>query len=1045
MFFGGWTFAVDQYHLSKDSPITESLIFEYEYISNRMQLSKTNKYLISALLLAVIFHGTAMFFTLEKTYDALIHLFFANHYANSWFEPWNYSWYTGFTTMGYPPLVHQLIGLCSFLGGLKFGLFTVALLAVVLFITGVYRFTLVLIPNQKVAGYAALLAVFSSSFVETLHLFGQLPSIIGIGVLMHALPEIYSWIKTGRYTALLKALLLIAITVCSHHVTPIFGMVFFIFPLIGLVIMDASREKVNTTKAITFILFFKTLIQHLKRIIVFGFGSLVLIIGCILPYWINTKNNPITQVPIPHGSRDHFLEVTSSGLVFFLIPYGMLLLLFPYFFYRFYSKRFLFFGLSLSMLVLLGTGGTTPIPRMLLGDNAFNILTLDRFTLWASIMMLPLFGEFCYRFVEGDFKETLQQKWGAIAHRLSGGLLVSIFIFFAVFTIALGRFRPSQPEAIKMQPIVNFLNQDDHDKWRYLPLGFGDQMAWLSTQTKATTVDGNYHSARRLPELTTRAVERLENSKFRGIEGIGSLQEFLTVPEKYNLKYVFSNDKFYDPILYFTGWHRLSRLENGIMVWEKAGINPLPVVIPKEDVPTYQKLLWGIIPMTTISLFILFMLYSLWRRSFTTHTIHNSIPFPAKIPSLRTQQFVYYSSLFWAAALLLLTIITVYQSYSKTTRQQPEQVIKAYYDALDFKNFEKAHTYLNPESGKDITQFMLEISVSDGLLSSYAKLDAIETTILAADSAFAKAEVHTTWITPLKAIHQTKIHELVQQDGNWYLQPEMIDPDTPPDQLFVQNTPQFYNHGKRRITSEQTYHEDVLKQPVVEVLSARLVYHNGQYSIVGEVQNVDHIPADLAITGTLYDKNHKELAQYNVRDAMKHKLLPQEVTPFRMDFTPIAWKTETDTTSIPHRFSVAVQANVATTDILPSITLSTVTLEDDILSGSLFNQSVRSATIPQLLVSSYNDRQELLWVQPHYLDESVRPQRQLAFNAQAMMDTLPVVHLAQAAYTSVNGLPNASIAQKVVPNRNTQLQATQLIPTTQGYVGLKLNAYIGQE
>ena len=112
--------------------------------------------------------------------------------------------------------------------------------------------------------------------------------------------------------------------------------------------------------------------------------------------------------------------------------------------------------------------------------------------------------------------------------------------------MTLNNFRPSQPDPINMLPIVNFLNQDQHYKWRFLPLGFGDQIAWLSAQTDAMTVDGNYHSARRLPELTTRAIERLENSKFRGIEGIGSLQQFLTIPEKYHLKYVFSNDKFYD-------------------------------------------------------------------------------------------------------------------------------------------------------------------------------------------------------------------------------------------------------------------------------------------------------------------------------------------------------------------------------------------------------------------------------------------------------------------------------------------------------------------
>jgi hypothetical protein len=100
----------------------------------------TNKHLLIALILGVAFHGTSIFFTLETTYDALIHLFFADHYANSWFEPWNYKWYTGFSVMSNPPLVHQSIGALSYIGGLKFGLFTVSIIAVILFITGIYRF-----------------------------------------------------------------------------------------------------------------------------------------------------------------------------------------------------------------------------------------------------------------------------------------------------------------------------------------------------------------------------------------------------------------------------------------------------------------------------------------------------------------------------------------------------------------------------------------------------------------------------------------------------------------------------------------------------------------------------------------------------------------------------------------------------------------------------------------------------------------------------------------------------------------------------------------
>jgi hypothetical protein len=335
-------------------------------------------------------------------------LFFADHYAANWFEPWNYKWYTGFTVQSYPPLVHQSIAVLSLIGGLKFGLYIVAIISVVLFITGIYRYSLLITSNSTVAGYASILAVFSSSFVETLHVFGQLPSIIGISLLMHALPEIYLWLKTGKYKFFFTSLSLIAVTVTSHHVTTIFGMLFFIFPLIGTVIIDIAREEVGSYKEVTFSLFIKTFFKQLKRNLTFGFSSLLLIIFCILPYWLNSKKNPITQVPIPHGSRDNFIEVASSGLVFFTIPWGLLLFILPYIFYRYFSKRYLFFGLSFMMLVILGTGGTTPIPKMILGETAFNILTLDRFTLWATIMSIPIFGEFIYRFVEGDLRTLIQ-------------------------------------------------------------------------------------------------------------------------------------------------------------------------------------------------------------------------------------------------------------------------------------------------------------------------------------------------------------------------------------------------------------------------------------------------------------------------------------------------------------------------------------------------------------------------------------------------------------------------------------------------------------
>ncbi len=1025
---------------------------------------KTNKYLISALLIGIVYHTTCIFYTLEYTYDALIHLFFANHYANSWFEPWNYSWYTGFTVMGYPPLVHQSIGLLSYVGGLKFGLFLVSIIAIVLFITGVYRFALLLTANRKVAGYAALIGVFSSSFAETLHVFGQLPSIVGISLLMHALPEIYLWLKVGKFHFLIKALALLSVTVTSHHVTPIFGMVFFIFPLIGMVIMDTASEEIGSFKKIDLKIFLKTFARLFKRMLIFGFSSLLLILFCILPYWINTKKNPITQVPIPHGSRDNFLEVTSSGLVFFLIPWGIILLILPYIFYRYYSKRYLFFGLSITILTILGTGGTTPIPRKMLGDTAFNILTLDRFTLWASIMSLPIFGEFAYRFVETDLKKLLQEKIGAVSHRLLGGILAISFLLISVFSITLGYFRPSQPQQIKMLPIVNFLNQDQHDHWRYLTLGFGDQIAWLSAQTKAMSVDGNYHSARRLPELTTRAIERLENSKFKGIEGLGSLQQFLTVPEKYHLKYIFSNDKFYDPILYFTGWQRLQQLENGIMVWERLGVPPLATILPKQDVPKYQKIMWGVIPFfTVIFTFFVINIQSLGNRVFKIFSAPTSEYLPFKITYTKFSNPVLKISFIWSVFILFLVGFGFFHFYIENKTQiTPKSVIRSYFDALDFKRFEEAHSYVDPKLHIPLDQYMLEIAVNDGLLSSYAKLNAIHIHIKNKTTKEAKALVTTNWVTPLEKVKKEHVFELIKRKDSWYLKIEKPNADLPPDQLLVANKTTYFNHGRRRITTQQTLHEDVLKQPVLEVLSSKLVKHRKSYAIVGTVQNVDNVPADVALKATLYNDFNKKLAAYNAKYHVKHKLMPKETSNFRINFEGIAWSKTKD--SIPKTFNpdeftpreleeqptlfnLHCEGNVANTDLYKKVAIDNIVIKNNKVSGSVFNTDTEEVTICQLLVSYYSEKKEIIWIDNFFLKEGIRQQRKQDFNFKLKdLSNLHVIHNS-LEFCFVNGLPNKEIANKLVSNRiHTHKENDLLRVHGKGfsYIKIELNNYIGK-
>ncbi|WP_373397207.1 hypothetical protein V8V91_21940 [Algoriphagus halophilus] len=555
--------------------------------------------LLVALSLGLLTHGIIVYFTLPQTYDAYVHMFFADHYSRFWFEPWEYRWYTGFLTISYPPLVHQLIALISKIFPLKIAFAIYAITIFEALILGVYRFTKMFYSKQT-AGVAAILAVVLSSLVETLHVYGQVPTLTGLAFLLNALPFLYQYLKTSDWRYLIMALAFIAVTVSSHHVTAIFGMVFFIAPAMLMALVDGNPELGKKVYSENSFPGFGSCLEEKERDPLFGFSTIFLAIALIFPYWYWSRTDPITQVSIPHGSRDNFLEETSSGLVFYIIPLLLIFALLPAIsFLITKKKRHLGWAVSFFACLLLGSGGTTPLPKMLLGENAFNILTLDRFGFWASIIAIPYISHFLVSFIGGSIKNYWTGKYGETSHFLISGLSGFSYLLFIIYIFHLASFRPLQPKAVEIEPIINFLNRDDHMRWRYLTLGFGDQMAWLSSNTLAATIDGNYHSARRLPEMTSRAVERLENAKYLMEDGMASLNDFLTLAEKYQLKYVFSNDRYYDPLLFYSGWNRTIRLENGIMVWEKGNISTIQPIKPTELNPILKKL-WGILPVSTL-------------------------------------------------------------------------------------------------------------------------------------------------------------------------------------------------------------------------------------------------------------------------------------------------------------------------------------------------------------------------------------------------------------------------------------------------------------
>jgi hypothetical protein len=557
--------------------------------------------LLLIVLLALAVHGPLLLMQLPaNSYDATTHIFFAAHYANHWFSPWNEKWFGGMSQTTYPPLTHQWIALFSHLFGLTGAYMFVQLIVILLLPVGMYRYAMLWVPERE-ASYAAIGTVFLGSLAMLVYQSGQLPTTAAAALTLNALPYFYSWSRDGGVMQLLKGAAISMAGAAAHHVTFLFGAILFALPVLWLCLLD-RRESVRNSP--TFAV--------LARAATFGAIILGAAIVVLLPYFLSLRQNPISQLPIPHGSRDNYILSPHSGMNFWIIPMGALILAIPYILIKGSAERRLrplLFGWYLT--TLLGLGGTTPVGRLLLG-RAYEVLTFERFTFWATLMAMPFIGLLAARMID---------RWGRRALVVLGVAAT----YSCAMAVAWVVFNPINSGDFRVQPVIDFLNREEHSKYRYITLGFGNQFAKVSTYANAGSLDGDYNSARLLPELTAYGAGQLYNSKYYGTAGMEALRAILKHADQYGLRYVFVRDRYYEPLLAFAGWRQAEIYDNGATsLWTKDDVPPAKHIDFGNAVPpAWQGVMWGLVPVGA-SLLAIFVVLLPERRRYS-----EALQFPA--------------------------------------------------------------------------------------------------------------------------------------------------------------------------------------------------------------------------------------------------------------------------------------------------------------------------------------------------------------------------------------------------------------------------------
>ncbi len=535
------------------------------------------------LLAAAVVHLPLLLMKLPlKSYDTNFHIFFASHYLHHWFDPWNTKWYAGFTQTTYPPLPQQWTALLSNIFGLDLAYMAVQFTAILLLVIGVYRFSLLWV-SPRAASIAALASVFLGSESFLVYSAGQLGTTSAAPLYLNALPFLYEWIRRGNWRSFVKAGALLTAAAAAHHATLLFGSIFFAVPVLALALLDREDGERPSVQAF----------GVRTAAIALAAGAAIALV--LLPFWIDLIRYPVTQTPIPHPSRANFILSPQWGLNYFVVPYGALVLALPFIFIRgslVGRLRPLLFGFWLAFL--LGLGGTTPVGHFVLG-RAFEVLTMERFTYWATLLALPFIG-----LLADELITRFQLKAAAVLTVLAAST--------CALAVAWSTYRPADAEDFKVDSVAAWLNRDGHDQYRYITLGFGNKIARLAMMTDAGSVDGEWNSGRMLPELTRYGGGALTSAKYFGTPGLDSLRAMLTHADHYGLKWVFVRDRYYDPLLSFAGWRPVDSLEdNTIVVWSKDGVPPAAPLNASQIPPHWQGLMWGILPVGS-SLFALLVL-----------------------------------------------------------------------------------------------------------------------------------------------------------------------------------------------------------------------------------------------------------------------------------------------------------------------------------------------------------------------------------------------------------------------------------------------------
>jgi hypothetical protein len=345
-----------------------------------------------------------------------------------------------------------------------------------------------------------------------------------------------------------------------------------------------------------------------------------------------------------------------------------------------------------------------------------------------------------------------------------------------------------------------------------------------------------------------------------------------------------------------------------------------------------------------------------------------------------------------ALVTVVLIIVAWYQTggverHELQSASAPDKAVQLMFSQIKSHNYDAAYARLANRDDVDKTAFTRDFEGSYGSLMTYATLESFDVSPLHTSDQESSVRVRLHYSTALGPLDDVRDLKVEKMGDAWKVFWPVDNGTKLPPQVIAVNYLRWDVIGRGAGDDWGVQNADT---PQVRILSMNAIQRPDSVVLVGEVVNEDSVPAFVNVGATLLDAKGNEFAQESSFDKIAHKLLPKQVTPYRIDFPGMRLEKIKNVRMDAKALLVAASAD-------PVIEVNQQKLETDplgkkVLTGELTDEGGQVVDIPHVIAAYYDANGKVIWVSDGYVAQPLLPQVPVPFAVDLPPDIAKNVH-----------------------------------------------------